>query len=107
MVCGAAGKRLRYAGCSFAGRPAFFVTEAAGAIAEKLQVPKLLGRAEIPNSPDAGAKKAELAAALINHGARLEDVQALLGHNNPGTTQVYAQVSLERKKQAYNQHFVN
>jgi len=66
LVCGAAGKRLRYAGCSFAGRPAFFVTEAAGAIAEKLQVPKLLGRAEIPNPPDAGAENAKLATALIN-----------------------------------------
>jgi len=30
-----------------------------------------------------------MATAMINHGARLEDVQALLGHSNPGTTQVY------------------
>jgi len=48
-----------------------------------------------------------MATSMLNHGARLEDVQVLLGHSNPSTTQVYAQVSLERKKQAYNQHFVN
>jgi site-specific recombinase XerD len=48
-----------------------------------------------------------MATAMVNHGARLEDVQALLGHSSPNTTQVYARVSLERKKQAYNQHFVN
>jgi vancomycin resistance protein YoaR len=40
--------------------------EGAGAITEKLHVPKLLGSAEIPNLPDAGAKNAELATALIN-----------------------------------------
>ncbi|ABO49502.1 phage integrase family protein [Desulforamulus reducens MI-1] len=48
-----------------------------------------------------------LATALLNHGARLEDVQDLLGHTNPSTTQIYCKVSPERKKLAYNQHFVN
>lgn len=48
-----------------------------------------------------------MATAMLDHGARLEDVQALLGHSSPNTTQIYARVSLERKKQAYNQHFIN
>lgn len=48
-----------------------------------------------------------MATAMINHGARIEDVQSLLGHSSPNTTQVYARVSHERKKQAYNQHFIN
>lgn len=48
-----------------------------------------------------------MATAMINHGARIEDVQSLLGHSSPNTTQVYARVSFERKKQAYNQHFIN
>jgi vancomycin resistance protein YoaR len=40
--------------------------EGAGAITEKLHVPKLLGSAEIPNLPDAGAKNASMAAELMN-----------------------------------------
>ncbi|HOV80108.1 MAG TPA: VanW family protein [Bacillota bacterium] len=40
--------------------------EGAEAIAEKLNVPGLLGSAEIPNPPDAGARNAELAASMIN-----------------------------------------
>ncbi|MDQ0287520.1 putative membrane protein [Desulfofundulus luciae] len=40
--------------------------EGAGAIAEKLGIPKLLGYAEIPSPPDGGGKNAALAAALIN-----------------------------------------
>lgn len=48
-----------------------------------------------------------LATALLNHGARLEDVQDLLGHSNPSTTQIYCKVSPERRKLAYKQHFVN
>ncbi|WP_313884987.1 VanW family protein [Desulfofundulus sp. TPOSR] len=40
--------------------------EGAGAIAEKLRAPKLLGSAEIPNPPDGGGENAALAASLIN-----------------------------------------
>ncbi|MDI6813932.1 MAG: vanomycin resistance protein VanB, partial [Desulfitobacteriaceae bacterium] len=39
--------------------------EGAGAISEKLGVPKLLGRTEILNTPDGGRKNTTLAAPLI------------------------------------------
>lgn len=68
---------------------------------------KIASRAGLHKNVHPHVFRHTMATSMLNHGARLEDVQALLGHSNPSTTQVYAQVSLERKKQAYNQHFVN
>ncbi len=45
--------------------------------------------------------------AMLDRGARVEDVQAILGHASPNTTLGYGKVSVERAKQAYNQHFAN
>jgi integrase len=41
-----------------------------------------------------------------NNGADLADVQQILGHENPSTTLIYAQVSEERKKQAHKRYHV-
>lgn len=46
------------------------------------------------------------ATLTLNNGADLSSVQALLGHTDPSTTQVYAQVTQEKKKEAYKKHLV-
>lgn len=42
-----------------------------------------------------------LAQSMLDNGASLEEVQHILGHANISTTQVYAHVSEERKKQSH------
>jgi len=46
------------------------------------------------------------ATLAMENGAKLEDVQHILGHSNPSTTLVYAAVSEERKKQAHKRYHV-
>lgn len=43
------------------------------------------------------------ATALLNEGAELNAVQALLGHESLGTTQVYTHTTFEELKKVYNQ----
>jgi integrase/recombinase XerD len=46
------------------------------------------------------------ATLTLNNGADLSSVQALLGHADPASTQVYAQVSETKKREAYRKHLV-
>lgn len=46
------------------------------------------------------------ATLTLNNGADISSVQALLGHSSPATTQVYAQVSETKKREAYRKHLV-
>ncbi|MFH1237912.1 MAG: tyrosine-type recombinase/integrase [archaeon] len=39
-----------------------------------------------------------MATYLLNKGLRLDQVQLLLGHTNPRTTEIYAKTSLEMVK---------
>lgn len=45
-----------------------------------------------------------LAQNMLDNGASLEEVQNILGHENIGTTQVYAHVSEERKQSAHKRY---
>lgn len=47
-----------------------------------------------------------MATLTLNNGADLVAVQELLGHTNPGTTQIYAQLSTERKKESHRRFLV-
>lgn len=68
---------------------------------------KIASRSEVNKNIYPHLFRHTMATTMINNGARMEDVQAILGHSSPNTTQVYARVSLERKRRAYNHHFVN
>lgn len=46
------------------------------------------------------------ATLTLNNGADLSTVQSLLGHSNPGTTQIYAQLSSGRKREQYQRYLV-
>lgn len=46
------------------------------------------------------------AMLMMENGADLADVQQILGHENPSTTQIYAHISEERKKSAHKKYHV-
>lgn len=46
------------------------------------------------------------ATLTLNNGADLVAVQSLLGHSDPGTTQVYAQLTDSRRKEQYQKYLV-
>jgi len=46
------------------------------------------------------------ASLTLNNGADLVAIQELLGHENPATTQIYAQLSPRRKKEQYRKYLV-
>jgi len=46
------------------------------------------------------------ATLMLNNGADLVAVQGLLGHTDPATTQIYASMTDERRKQSHKQYLV-
>lgn len=67
---------------------------------------KIADRAGIKKKLHPHVMRHTLATMLLNNGAPLSAVQAILGHENPSTTQIYAQLSPEKSRIAYKQYHV-
>lgn len=91
--------------------PALFVTErkpirrlSRRAIQREI---KLIGeRAGVQKNVHPHVYRHTFATLTLNQGADLVAVQSLLGHANPATTQVYAHLSNERRKEQYQKFLV-
>jgi integrase/recombinase XerD len=91
--------------------PALFVTERRpyrrlSNRAIQREIKKVAERSGIQKNVHPHTMRHTFATLLLNNGADLASVQALLGHSDPATTQVYAQVTAERKQEAYKKHLV-
>lgn len=91
--------------------PALFITERrpfrrVSNRAIQREIKKIADRSEIQKNVHPHTMRHTFATLTLNNGADISSVQALLGHSSPATTQVYAQVTESRKKEAYKKHLV-
>ncbi|BAE83960.1 hypothetical protein DSY2171 [Desulfitobacterium hafniense Y51] len=70
------------------------------------EVKLIADRSEVRKNVHPHVLRHTFATLMLNNGADIASVQALLGHEDPGTTQIYAQSTDERKQQVYKQHLV-
>lgn len=91
--------------------PALFITErqpyrrlSKRGIQREIHI--IADRAGIQKSVHPHTLRHTFATLTLNNGADISTVQALLGHEDPATTQVYAQISDEHKKEQYKKYHV-
>ena len=70
------------------------------------EVKKIAGRSEVKKNVHPHIFRHTFATLMLNNGADLVAVQGLLGHVDPATTQIYAQMTDERRKQSHKQYLV-
>lgn len=63
-------------------------------------------RANIDKNVHPHVLRHTFATLTLNNGADISTIQAILGHSSPATTQIYAEVTDERKKEQYRKHLV-
>lgn len=68
------------------------------------EIDKIEQRCEIKTPMHPHTFRHTLAQNMLDNGASLEEVQHVLGHENIGTTQIYAHVSEERKQQSHKRY---
>lgn len=90
---------------------ALFVTERQprrrmGNRAIQREVDKIEHAAQISKKLTPHVMRHTFATLSMDAGIELADLQHLLGHSNPGTTLIYANVSEERKQQAFKKYHV-
>ena len=70
------------------------------------EIKNIASRTGIKKSIHPHTLRHTFAQRLIDNGADLASVQALLGHKNPATTQIYCQTTDEKKKLTHRQYLV-
>ncbi|WP_261305978.1 tyrosine-type recombinase/integrase [Paenibacillus andongensis] len=65
----------------------------------------LAGRAEVAASVYPHRFRHTYACQLLDNGAPLEFIQGMLGHEKASTTQIYAQLRGERRRELYRRYF--
>ena len=91
--------------------PALFVTERKpyrrlGQAGIQHAFKKIAKRSEVTKNVHPHVFRHTFATLMLNNGAELASVQALLGHADPATTMVYTNVTDEKRKQSHRQYLV-
>lgn len=70
------------------------------------EITKIAHAAEMQKRVSPHTLRHTFATLTLNNGADISSVQVLLGHENPATTQIYAQISDERKREQHRKYLV-
>jgi integrase/recombinase XerD len=70
------------------------------------EIKNIAARSEVKKNVYPHILRHTFATLMLNNGADIVAVQGLLGHSDPGTTQIYATMTDERRKQSHRQYLV-
>jgi integrase/recombinase XerD len=70
------------------------------------EITKIAKRTGIEKSISTHTLRHTFATLTLNNGAELAAVQSFLGHSSPATTQIYAQLTDERKREQHKRYLV-